>query len=486
MHDLAMSNKDMPSSFQLSKMVQNINKKWEISLTPGGNGVQQSVRERIISRVAKLVDSVDIKDVLPLKSKLTGDGTYVGKRLHVVNIAFTIINEGRKAYSVEGKYPIAILKIKEDYEHLCNELRDIREEIENTKSITFRGVKCDIEWFLGGDWKFLAMACGIGSATSDYPCVWCVCKSSEKSEITKRWSAFDASKGERTVEQITEMAAAKGSLKSKYGCKHLPLFPSIPITNVISDTLHLFLRVTDTLQNLLIVELRRQDAIEKKISFNDFDKKKYSHMATYEKFLNNVCGIDFHWSIDKETKKLRWRDLTGPEKTQLLSKINIAILLPAHCKVDSIQKLWTDFMGVYSMIHSTMQNEEDIIRLHTTIDSWLQLFLYGNLPIFNQQGLEKLNQVQTKDFVRSTNYHGLDALVMLLQKRNRLQEVEDEGYKCKIMIHRCSYCSEIGHNVKTCTKSCMKCSFHMFCSPTHMIKVNRKWTTMCKDFEAVL
>ena len=506
MHELSMRNKYMPSSYQLLKMVQDMNKKWRITPTPGGNGVQQSIKERVISRVAKLAESVDIKDIPALKIKLTGDGTYIGKRLHVVNIAFTIINEGKKAYSVEGNYPIAILKVKEEYENLRNELRDIREEIENTKFITFRGVQCDIEWYLGGDWKFLAMVCGIGSATSDYPCVWCVCQSSEKSDITKRWSAFDTAKGARTVEKITEMAAAKGALKSKYGCKHPPLFPSIPIKNVIIDTLHLFLRVTDTLQNLLILELRRQDAIEKKIYFNDFDRRKYSHMTAYEKFLNSECGIDFHWTIDKETKKLRWRDLTGPEKKDLFSKINMNILLPSHCKVDSIQKLWKDFVEVYSMICSTMQKEDDIVRLQMKIDSWLQLFLslyqtkhvtpymhalvqhvpeflrkYGNLAIFNQQGLEKLNQMQTKDFFHSTNYRGLDALVMLLQKRNRLHELEDEGYRREKVVHRCRNCSEVGHNLKTCTKPCARCSFHTFCSPTHIKKVDRKWTTICGD-----
>ena len=156
MHELSMRNKYMPSSYQLLKMVQGTNKKWRITPTPGGNGVQQSVKERVISRVAKLAESVDIKESPTLKIKLTDDGTYIGKRLHVVYIAFKIINEGKKAYSVEENYPIAILKIKEEYENVSNELRDIREEIDNTKFIAFRGVQCDIEWYLVVDWTFLA------------------------------------------------------------------------------------------------------------------------------------------------------------------------------------------------------------------------------------------------------------------------------------------------------------------------------------------
>ena len=234
-------------------------------------------------------------------------------------------------------------------------------------------------------------------------------------------------------------------------------------------------------------------------------------MAAYENFLNKECGIDFHWSIEKETQKLRWRDLTGPEKLVLFSKTNMTILLPGHCKVDSVQKLWADFLEVYKMIRSTMESEDEIVRLQTRIDGWFLLFLslyqtkhvtpymhalvqhvpqflrqYGNLAIFNQQGLEKLNQIQTKDFFRSTNYRGSEALVMLLQKNNKLHQLEDEGCRHEKIVHKCGNCSEVGHNLKTCTKPCNKCSFHTFCSPSHIIKVDGKWTTICGDMEAVV
>ena len=44
---------------------------------------------------------------------------------------------------------------------------------------------------------------------------------------------------------------------------HQPLFPSIPIHRVIPDILHLFLRICDVLINLLILELRTMNGIEK-------------------------------------------------------------------------------------------------------------------------------------------------------------------------------------------------------------------------------
>ena len=54
-----------------------------------------------------------------------------------------------------------------------------------------------------------------------------------------------------------------------------PLFSFIPLDHVIIDTLHLFLRISDNLIELLIRELRRQDSIEKTVKFNDgFSREK--------------------------------------------------------------------------------------------------------------------------------------------------------------------------------------------------------------------
>lgn len=40
-----------------------------------------------------------------VRVKLSGDGTGIGKRLHVVNFTFTLLNEGDAAYSSEGNNP---------------------------------------------------------------------------------------------------------------------------------------------------------------------------------------------------------------------------------------------------------------------------------------------------------------------------------------------------------------------------------------------
>ena len=186
--------------------------------------------------------------------------------------------------SDDGNHTIAVMKVKEDYENIKSELSDIINEVENLKFIIFNGVHYYIDWYLGGDWKFLAMVCGIGNVISVFPCIWCKCPTSDKFDICKERSITDPLEGARTVDEIIRLSTRKGTLATKFSYKHPPLFPYIPIFKVVIDTLHLFLRITDNLQNLPILELRRQDAVDKKSAFNnDFDRNKYKHVASFEK-----------------------------------------------------------------------------------------------------------------------------------------------------------------------------------------------------------
>ena len=41
--------------------------------------------------------------------KLTGDGTNIGKRLHVVNFGFTLLDEEDKAYSAAGESSLCLV-----------------------------------------------------------------------------------------------------------------------------------------------------------------------------------------------------------------------------------------------------------------------------------------------------------------------------------------------------------------------------------------
>ena len=256
----------------------------------------------------------------------------------------------------------------------------------------------------------------------------------------------------KDIKEIQELSKLKKNKKNeKYGCIRQPLFPSIPVDRVIPDVLHLFLRICDVLINLLILELRRLDGIEKN-KLQSFSKNNAVNVAKYEDFLNDTCKISFHMYLDKDSKVLKWRDLTGPEKLKLFNKINISQLFLNIPHTTNVQKIWKDFLNIYTTLCLNSIDDEKIKEFKTTVKEWLVLFLsvyqtknvtpyihtlvfhipefldlYGSLAPFSQQGLEKLNDNLTKDYFRSTNHKDCDVLRQLLLKLNRLEEFTQQN-----------------------------------------------------------
>lgn len=177
---------------------------------------------------------------------------------------------------------------------------------------------------------------GIDSATSKYSCIWCKCSSDERWDPDTKWTFS------RTVEESTLISSQR---KKSFNVSHPPLFQSIPLRNVVIDNLHLFLRVADVLINLLITELKRQDAIDKVKTFKEFNPERYRYLDKYQKFVTSLGVPDFQFYIGKNSKMLKCRTLTGPEKIKVFRSIKIAELLPT-CETEPIQKLWDEFFGL--------------------------------------------------------------------------------------------------------------------------------------------
>lgn len=88
------------------------------------------------------------------------------KRLNVLNITFTVLDEGILAYSSDGNHPLALLKELEKYESLQRSLDNLQNKVEKLTEIVVDGETYQIDYYLGGDWKFLACITGIDSARS--------------------------------------------------------------------------------------------------------------------------------------------------------------------------------------------------------------------------------------------------------------------------------------------------------------------------------
>ena len=120
--------------------------------------------------------------------------------MHILVIAFTILDGSENPNSPGGNHIIALLNSQEKYKYLPETVKDIASDIKSIKSLTIDGQK--------------------------------------KTEPIED--------GARTIQEIKCLALVKNK-DLKYGCIHQPLFPSIPINHIIPDVLHLFLRISDIL-----------------------------------------------------------------------------------------------------------------------------------------------------------------------------------------------------------------------------------------------
>ena len=162
---------------------------------------------------------------------------------------------------------LAVKKSTEEYDDLRESLEDLRNEMSNLKEIIVNDYNFEIEYFRGYtfEWlEFAGLVCGLGKGNQDYACIWCKCPRMQRWDISKQWSITYTTYGTICLKEIANFSSAK-----KYNCKKPPLFDFIPMDHVIIDTLHLFLKISDVLIDLLVREIRRYDAIEKKITFSE-------------------------------------------------------------------------------------------------------------------------------------------------------------------------------------------------------------------------
>ena len=416
--------------------------------------------------------------------KLSGDGTHIGKRLHVLNFTFTVLEEGSRACSCEGNHILALLKEPENYDSLMKGLSDLRNEVAHLKAIDVNDITYKINHTMGGDWKFLAIVTGIDSAKADFACIWCKCPKSQRHIIDKVWSISDMSHGARTIDKDCTLSKKR---KKEFNVSHKPLFPSIPLTHVVIDNLHVFLRVSDVLIDLLILELKRQDCIDKVKKFTAFEPQKYRHLDSYQNFASSLGVPGYQFLIGRNSKELKIRSLTGPERLKLFRNIKIKELLPKFndSEVLDIQILWTELLELNTTFSKCPEEicEDDISKFETDARNWCRKFLtlyhqhnitpyihamanhvgefmrvHGSILPFTQQGLEKYNDMMTKEYFCATCHRNDEALIQIIQKQNRLEHRDSGPMAPKCFEIRCSNCSQTGHNKLTCSLPCRQCN----------------------------
>ena len=153
---------------------------------------------------------------------------------------------------------------------------------------------------------------------------------------------------------------------------------------------------------------------------------------------------------------------------------------PKLDNIQAIQDLWDNFQQLYSVLQMDCVSTLEAEKFQQDAKKWVEKFTsiyqsknvtpyihimvmhipeflmkYKNLVIITQQGMEKLNDQTTIDFAKSTNhnYHNLDALKQFMNKRNRIEYLQDSGFQREPKQKTCSVCQDKRHNSCTCKKS---------------------------------
>ena len=304
-------------------------------------------------------------------------------------------------------------------------MKELIDEFNSLDQIVLENKTITIEKFLGGDLKFLNQVTGIGGFASTFSCLWCKCPKLDRSDVSKEWSMIDVNKGARTVNEITEYAKKPKNSKTKYNCNSAPIFSSVPIHKVIPDTLHLFLRIMDQLVYQLTFYLQHCDNCTRVNTSTVVEN--CDNLLRFQNFIGTIGISDWKFFVNKDSK-LESRSFTGPEHRRILEKIDLDAMIPQHPKLECIKQLWDTFKNIMKQLNMTLSPEE-INSFQTLTKEWVALYqnvylakdiapymhvlcyhfpevmrLYGNPTLFCQQGLEKLNDMVTKWYFRSTNF----------------------------------------------------------------------------------
>jgi hypothetical protein len=459
--ELNLQEKLAPLS-QIKKIRKLLNS--EIIIKHIGKGVFIDIKHTIISRIIfyqnKLIVGND--DIIHLR--LSADGTNVGKTIKLLNMTFGLINEGLKTTTASGQYSLGIGEIEnENYEAIESWFTEIIKELNELKNqlLIINGKEFKLEFYFTAYYKLTLIALGLKSAKSSYPFAWCTTHIDELHLQYQEKSIIDPSKNARSETERYELLHLNTD-QNQMGYKHYSLLGDlIPSHRCIVDILHMKLRIiVNVLLQQLSLELIYLDNF--KIT-QTLDKEKHLNIVSYFDFLNKVkIKVGFYANTTKGKTSLH-REFNGTEILRFLDTVELKDVYPKDVRTnktaeelkeeysikrkrDNMQELFKMFYIVYLGITSENPYTSSEIREITSV--WHALFLqtfhsskvtpyihifvchlhefqelYGNVNLFNQQGVEKLNDLITIDYFKSTNKSN-KYLTQILQKRTRISNYE--------------------------------------------------------------
>ena len=344
----------------------------------------------------------------------------------------------------------------EGYDQLRIALEKMLQKLSSIYSINLNGKSFKTKFFLGGDLKFLSIVLGIKSAKSNHPCPWCHFDKSVPCDLKKNW------KISRDHEQAKSYIAG-----GHFGYKRKALIDFLSFEYCIIDILHLLLRITDQLFKALINRINVLDGNSQSIKWDD-----RPYLKKLKDLLTNKCKITKPLRVKPEREEkekppsIKLRSLNGNERMKILNFFageNNLFEEYFDFDLSKEQLVWGEFLRMFNEITSYSKiNKPTVSNIETLkrdLKKWQSMYLnlrenkctayvhafvnhvpeflemYGDVNVFNLQGLEKFNDFTTIYYHHSTNKQrkNFRYLIQLLKKRNRIEFFNSGGNISEIL-----------------------------------------------------
>lgn len=249
----------------------------------------------------------------------------------------------------------------------------------------------------------------------------------------------------------------------RMGYINKPLVIFIEFECVIIDLLHMYLRITDKFMEILLDELIKLDGLDSTKA--DLDERP--NFQRLINFIETTCKVTKpFYTSSKDAFKYKMRSFNGNERKIILENLietKIKKIFPnmEKYKALNINFIFKEFLSSISKIKKNEINNENVGDFKDKLKIWQKLYMklapsedheltpyihsyinhlpefiikYGNINLFNVQGLEKLNDQITKVYHGATNKHKLNNkfILQMLKTRNRIEFFELNGEENEI------------------------------------------------------
>jgi hypothetical protein len=314
-----------------------------------GKGAYRSIKKILEYIVPLYVKEGKLNPAIPtIHLRISGDGRNVGRKVKHVMITVALLDDLKNLFKSKYHYTVVLFPGTENYSTLkvaTNAFIQELQELNNT-GIVINNILWNFELFFSSDWKFLAICLGFNAANSNNFCPWC--------EVTK-------SQRENGYDWIISksMNILNENPTAYLGHKFPPLFNMISLENYVPDKLHIMLRITDRLWELVLQEIKNEGL------FNNITRN-----IIIKEMKNLKIRFEF-WKIHGTADNWNYTSLMGDDKLRVLRNFNLTKLFDPE-RAALIKSLWDGFAELYDLLG---EKETDPQDFHSKAKAWYELFL---------------------------------------------------------------------------------------------------------------